>query len=213
MQLKRKESKKICRSRFIVIGSLLILFGICLISFDILSNKNLDILEEQAIIEYYNQEEIIHNEDLKVDDSIITVKENKKSKIEYIGILSIPKINLKRGLVDPNSYLNNVQYNIQILNNSDMPDVLYGNVIIAGHSGSGRIAYFKNLDKLENNDEVIIDYKNKTYIYSVISKYEINKSGEVNIIRNRLESTLTLITCKHNTNKQIVVICNLKSEK
>lgn len=37
-----------------------------------------------------------------------------------------------------------------------MPDKENGNVILAGHSGSGRTAFFKNLYKLETDDEVSI---------------------------------------------------------
>ena len=39
--------------------------------------------------------------------------------------------------------------------------------------------------------------------------YDIEKTGTANIIRNKEKTTLTLITCRHNTNKQIVVICEL----
>ena len=91
------------------------------------------------------------------------MKEHKK--IEYIAVLKIPKINLERGLVDPNSYLNNVDYNIQILKNSAMPDQRFGNVMLAAHSGNARISYFRNLDKLDINDNVSISYKGKIYSY------------------------------------------------
>lgn len=39
---------------------------------------------------------------------------SKVTNYNYIAILEIPSINLKRGLVDPNSKYNNVNYNIQI---------------------------------------------------------------------------------------------------
>ena len=55
------------------------------------------------------------------------------------------KIGLEKGLASKGSYYNNVNRNILILNESDMPDKENGNVILAGHSGSGRTAFFKNL--------------------------------------------------------------------
>lgn len=210
MEQKRKESNKLNKSRFIVIGSLLVLFGIGLITFDLLSDISMDNLEDKAITEFYEQKEIIQENAQDISETKKDENKSKESsKIEYIGVLSIPKINLKRGLVDPNSSLNDIQYNVEFLNESSMPDELYGNVILAAHSGNARISYFKNLDKLDVNDEVIIDYKNNNYTYSVVKKYEIEKNGKTNIIRNRTENTLTLITCKHNTNKQIVVVCEL----
>lgn len=210
MGQKRKESNKLNKSRFIVIGSLLVLFGIGLITFDLLSDISMDNLEDKAITEFYKQKEIIQENTQDISETKKDENKSKESsKIEYIGVLSIPKINLKRGLVDPNSSLNDIQYNVEFLNESSMPDELYGNVILAAHSGNARISYFKNLDELDVNDEVIIDYKNNNYTYSVVKKYEIEKNGKTNIIRNRAENTLTLITCKHNTNKQIVVVCEL----
>ena len=86
-----------------------------------------------------------------------------------------------------------------------------GNVILAGHSGSGRTAYFKNLHKLQRDDEVSIFYNGVEYKYKVVNQYDIDKTGTANIVRNAEKSTLTLITCRKNTNKQIIYICELVS--
>ena len=200
----KKEKNK---SWLIITGSLILLSGIGLIAYDFYSNKELDKIEDNALVEFYDTEV----EDIEV---IIEEPEEKKevkeqTKIEYIAVLKIPKINLERGLVNPSSYLNNVNYNVQIINGSDMPDVNNGNLILAGHSGNARISYFRNLNKLDLNDTATIIYKNKTYNYKVVDKYEIEKTGEAEIIRDKNKNILTLITCKHNTNKQIVIICEL----
>ena len=49
----------------------------------------------------------------------------------------------------------------------------------------------------------------KEYIYKMVNSYEIEKNGYAHILRNAEKTTLTLITCKHNTNKQLIVICEL----
>lgn len=201
--LKERKSRK---NLFIIIGSLFIFTGITIILYPLINNKYIDIKEEKAIKEYYIEEVNITEE--SHESEIEEVK--PKKEIKYIGILKIPKINLERGLVDRNSYSNNVNYNIQILSNSSMPDEKNGNVILAAHSGNGRTAFFKNIDKLVINDEVIIDYKNKTYKYKIINIYDIEKTGKAKIIRNNNVNTLTLVTCRHNTNNQIIVICELK---
>jgi LPXTG-site transpeptidase (sortase) family protein len=90
-----------------------------------------------------------------------------------------------------------------------MPDQRYGNVMLAAHSGNARVSYFKNLNKLEMDDNVSISYKGKIYNYKVVNIYDIEKTGKAQIIRNKNVSTLTLVTCRHNTNKQIIVICEL----
>ena len=87
--------------------------------------------------------------------------------------LAIKKINLKQGLVSKNSYYNNVNRNIEIIKASSYPDKENGNVILAAHSGTSSISYFKNLYKLEINDEAKIYYKNKVYTYKVNNMNEM----------------------------------------
>ena len=194
------------KSWLIVIGSFLILFGIGLIGYDYYSNKVIDNQEDLAIEEFYQEEETkVLVEEIKEEPK----EEKKEEKINYIAVLKIPKIKLVRGLVDRNSYQNNIKYNVQILKDSSMPDEEKGNVILAAHSGNARISYFKNLDKLTIGDDVSIEYKAVIYNYKVVDIYLIDKTGTAEIVRNKDKNTLTLITCKHNTNKQIVVIAEL----
>lgn len=204
-----EKSKRKNKSWFIIIGSLLFLAGISLVSYDHFSNKQLDTKEKQALEEFYNIEEDTEGDNTEEPQKQEEVKE--QVKVNYIAVLKIPKINLERGLVDPNSYLNNVKYNLQWIDGSSMPDQENGNVIIAGHSGSARISYFRKLDKLAIGDEAFIDYKGKVYNYKIVDIYDIDKTGTAEIIREKNKSTLTLITCRHNTKKQIVVICELES--
>lgn len=207
MQRKKENNKK---SWLVIIGFFSIFLGLGLIAYHFISNKQITNVEDDAIKQFYIHEEEI----IDIDDStnnLIEEKEvNEQNKIEYIAVLKIPKINLVRGLVDPNSYLNDINYNVQILKNSSMPDQENGNLILASHSGNARISYFKNLDKLSLGDMVSIDYKGKAYNYKVVNIYDIEKNGIAKIIRDTNKTTLTLITCRHNTQKQIVIICELK---
>jgi len=197
------------KSWLAIIGSFIFLTGIGLISYDIYSNHKVEEDEKNAIEDFY----VIHEEKEVIEEVEVKEEEKKpetKKKVEYIAILKIPKINLERGLVDPNSYLNDVKYNVEILDESSMPDEIGGNVILASHSGTARISYFKNLHKLVIGDSISINYKSKIYNYKVVDIYEIDKTGTAEIIRNKNKSTLTLITCKHNSNKQIVVIAEIQ---
>ena len=133
-KIKRKN-----KSWLIIIGSLIFLSGIGLITYDYLSNKKIDEKETELLEEFYEIEEEI--ESIEEPQEVEEVKE--QVKVNYIAVLKIPKIGLERGLVDPTSYLNNVNYNLEWLDGSSMPDEVNGNVIIAGHSGSARISYFR----------------------------------------------------------------------
>lgn len=222
MLLKRKENKKTKvnkfnikdkRSQLIIVGSLLIIGGLSLVGGKYLYNYLQNRQEDNMIQDFYEVQEQIDdtNEDTPTESN--EVQEEKKeisvSNEEYIAVIKIPKIGLEKGLFKKGSYNNNVNKNIQILDDSSYPDEENGNFILAGHSGSGRVAYFKNLHKLERDDQVSVFYNGVEYKYKVVNMYDIEKTGTANIIRNANKSTLTLVTCRHNTNKQIIIICEL----
>ena len=196
-KIKRKN-----KSWLIIIGSLIFLSGVGLITYDYLSNSKVDKKETELLEEFYEIEEEIES----IEEPQVVEEVKEQIKVNYIAVLKIPKIGLERGLVDPNNYLNNVNYNLEWLDGSSMPDEENGNVIIAGHSGSARISYFRKLDRLEIGDEASIIYNGKTYNYKVVDIYDIEKTGKAEIVKEKNTTTLTLITCRHNTNRQIVVI-------
>ena len=211
--LKRKENKnnsKGRKSQLIIVGSLLILIGISAVGGKYLYNYLLDKAEDIKIEEFYEIQEEITDEVIPEE---IPTEEKKgtttQDNTNYVAVIKIPKIGLEKGLCEKGSSCNNVNKNIQILKESTYPDIANGNFILAGHSGNGRVSYFKNLNKLAQDDEISIFYQGKEYKYKVVNMYDIEKTGTANIIRNKEKTTLTLITCRHNTNKQIVVICEL----
>lgn len=201
--------KKIKLNRYIVIGITIILLSIIGGNYKLLLNY-FDNKQDEKLIQEFYQEDLSEDETTEEVVTEEAVEEKKETqKVNYIAVLKINKINLVRGLVDESSYLNNVRYNIQIIKGSNMPDVVGGNLILAAHSGNARVSYFRNLNKLKIGDEASVDYKDKTYKYKVVNIYDVNKNGKVEIKRNLSKTTLTLITCRHNTDKQIVTILEL----
>ena len=125
----------------------------------------------------------------------------------YIGKLEIPKIGFSRGFVDKTSKDNNVDKNITVIKESTMPDVKGGNLIIAGHSGTGPLAFFNELYRLEKNDRVYVYYNNTKYVYKIVNIYKQNKTGKIKIYRDKSKTTLTLVTCTNNNkNTQTIYI-------
>ena len=137
------------------------------------------------------------------------VLKNEVLEDDYLGIISIPKIGLRKKIYDIGSYRNDVDRNIEVLDSSKMPDVMGGNFILAAHNGNTSLGYFRDLHKLKVGDEVTIDYKNKNYVYEVSKIYDVLKTGEVAIKRDKSQSTITLITCLGN-DRQLVVIGYLR---
>ena len=209
--IKKEKNKKKFKSQFLVIGSLSILVGISIIGYHIYSDYRLKNIEDNNIQEFFNEEQ---NEEI-IQEEVFVEVENKKvdeTNYDYIAVLEIPKINLKRGL-SQDKYYNNVNRNVEILKGSTMPNISKGNFILAGHSGSGRVAYFRNLNKLTIGDISYIYYGGIKYTYKVNNIYDIEKTGTATITRDLNKTTLTMITCRHNTNKQIVIISELINQE
>lgn len=209
MGIKKNANKMKCQYK--IFGISFIIIGILLIGVYQYRISRENKLDDEAVDMYFEkQQEAL--EDI-TNDEIIEEKEESKESSEplynYIGVLEIPSINFKRGFLDINDKNNTVSKNIQVLNGSEYPDVVNGNFMIAGHSGSGRIAFFKNLYKLSNGDESYIYYKNKKYIYKMIESYEVQKTGIVPIKNYSNKTILTLITCSQDEEKQIVFINEL----
>lgn len=160
----------------------------------------------------------VNNENYEVNSYLNNYNEdvgyinNNINKEEYLGILEIKKIKLRKGFYKLNSNLNNVDKNIMIVSSSNMPDVNKGNLILASHSGNSSVSYFRYLDKLDMEDIASIYYLGKKYDYKLINYYDVDKNGSVQIIKNNDINTLTLITCKKNTDKQTVFIFELNKE-
>ena len=205
---KNKKSKR--KSWLIVIGSLIIFLGIFDVSLMFIKPAVKQEQEENALKDFYIKEEQKIDKNDKTTSEEVKEVSKPKVKYDYIAVLKIPKINLEKGLVAKDSKYNNINYGVEILKESDSPDVVNGNVILAAHSGTANISYFKNLDKINVGDEAIIYYQGKTYKYVFSKIYDIEKTGKAVIKRDNNTSTLTLVTCRHNTNKQIVLIANLQ---
>lgn len=146
---------------------------------------------------------------LKVNNNVLTYEKHDSYDSDYLANIRIPKINIDRKLYNVGSKNNTVDKNIEVLKESDMPDKVNGNFILAAHNGQASIAYFHNLHKLEINDEVLVDYNNNVYKYIVSDIYDVPKTGKVAIKRDKNKTSITMITCKDD-DKQLVVIGYLK---
>ena len=132
---------------------------------------------------------------------------NKKNIISnYIAVLEIPKIGLRKGLFSSDSINNNVNRNITILN-SQMPNEEHSTFILASHSGTSSVSFFNRLNKLRYGDKVYVYYKGIKYKYMIFDYYEEKKTGSIFIKGNSDKKAIVLTTCKpFGFNKQLVYI-------
>jgi len=222
MFLKRtRKNKNIDKKEQLIklVASFIFLIGSFMYIGRIAYNYYIELRDYNKAQEFLNigKEEI---EEIKVDIDEEEIKEQPKqeekktSNYNYIGVLEIPKINIKRGFLNIKDKGNNVNKNLQVIKGSDMPNVKNGNLIIAAHSGNSYISYFKNLHKLSSDDVAYVYFNNIKYTYKVAGKYDAEKNGKVTIHRDNKKNTLTLITCSQtDKTKQIVYILELESEE
>ena len=196
---KRKENKII-----ILIGLLLIASSIMFFVYDIYKNTKKEVKEVKMVENFFEEEP---QEEVKEEVKEEETNNSSSPSYNYIAILEIPSINLKRGIVDFNSKYNSVKYNIQIIEHTQMPNVENSNLILAGHNGTSSVSFFKDLYKLKEDSLIYLYYDGYKYIYKLNNYYDTDKDGKVEIIRNRYKTTITLITCKKGTkDKQTVFI-------
>ncbi len=135
---------------------------------------------------------------------------NTKIEEEYYAILEIPKLNLKRGIYNYESKLNNVDKNITLLAPTKIKKVEKDIIVLAAHSGSSKISFFHNLDNLNLYDSIYFYYAGWKYEFKVMAKYEIAKDGTLEITKE--EPLLYLTTCSEQSkSKQLVIESKLES--
>ena len=205
----------------IVFGVSLIIIGFIFLSSNYLNEKRDIAYQYMNNLLLENREIVELKEEVGIVETTSSLEEQEKEQQEkeehvdpylkyYVGTLEIPKINLSKGFTEINSKYNTVNKNIQVVESSTYPDVDKGNFIIAAHSGTSYLAYFKNLYKLELGDMAFVNYKGKKYSYKIVNIYEQDKTGQIAIYRDANKTTMTLVTCtKDSKTKQTIYILEL----
>ena len=196
-----------------MLGSLLIFVGVLALSWDYLVRMKDQIYSDMkiAIMDTLNNDlntQVVT--DVPVADNVTGDSQEEYYEIDYsqyLGVLEIPKIGLKRGFYGVGSRYNNIQYNVTMVEGSTLPDVPNGNLILMAHSGDAYISYFAFLYRLGIGDKAYVTYNGVQYPYEIVNIYEVPKNGIVRILRNYEKTSLTLVTCtKNNDSSQTVYI-------
>lgn len=135
---------------------------------------------------------------------------NRLGGKKVIGVIQIPKIELIYAIVEG---ADAAEIGVAI-GHMDGTAKLgeIGNCALAGHRGGYSGPYFKNLDKLELGDEVVItDTDHKVYTYKV-TETMIVEPEEVWVVEDTGEGVamLTLVTCENSGEQRLIVRCVVK---
>ena len=185
--------------RFLVISSIFLL----VLFIFIFNDKNDDI--------------IISRDKLEVDIfNFINILDYKFISGSYIDDVTddevlleiyIPRINLRKFVYNIDSSKNFVDYNVELLRESNLNKNLY---FLASHSGGGSGSFFDNLVFLKKGDNIWINIDNNSLEYIVDDIFYIDKTGYFNVKYGSSGNRLFLITCSlEYVTKQLVVEAKL----
>ena len=150
--------------------------------------KKLEIEENESVVDKNNSDELLKNQ-------------------QVIGIINIPAIDIEFPIVEGSN-----RANIAVaIGHMKGTSVLggEGNCVLAGHHGGIYGVFFKNLEKLKKNDNVVLtDEYGTSYTYKVSKSFKV-KPTDVYVTDNLEGYNLTLITCQDNGKNRLVVRCIL----
>ncbi len=188
------------------IGFILIIVGISLFVFYFVYNVSLNKKYEDDMNDYIDEtSQIVDEEEESIIEEPQEEKKETTSNITYTAVLEIPKINLKRGVVNNTKNFRSINYAISVDNSSKYPDE-NGNFILYSHSGNSSIAFFNKLYKVDKDDDIYVYYNGIKYHYKVVKKYDIEKTGKAKVISSKSDKYITLITCNQSRNGYQIVI-------
>ena len=182
---------------------LVLFLGMTLCSSSLVYNNQKNISENTVVKEEKAQQVMETKDDIiihKKVENVIDILE------EPIMKLVIPKLNISNNIYEKNSNENNIDKNVVIMNESTLPSDAFGNIILGGHSGTGKYAYFKDFDKLELNDLIYLHYNNKEYKYKIINIHKDIKDGKITVTTVQNRSLITLFTCNPNDKKTYLIV-------
>lgn len=133
---------------------------------------------------------------------------------DLLGRVEIPKIKVSENIYSMDSSKNQVDQHVSILKGSILPYQDSNSIIfLAAHSGSGKVAYFKDLNQLKLGDFVYFYYQKVQYTYQVTKMFELKKDGDIELTKSSNQQ-LVLTTCSPtNQDKQLVVDTMLIQKK
>lgn len=175
--------------KFKIVGAILIALGIVLIivaisiKFFVKNKQNNMLVKYEDKIKYYKNPN--NNKNLKKDT-------NSDDNSEGIGILIIPKIDLKV-VIGEGADLETLKYAVGHFKGTALPGQI-GNFCVAGHRSYVFGEYFNRLNELKAGDEVIIKTVRGEFKYKVYNT-EVVLPSQVEVLNQSKEATMTLITC------------------
>lgn len=193
--------------KFKIVGGILIAAGIIVISSAIGMRLWADHKEKAMINDF---QRTIAQEDKKSNADTSTDAQPPADSEGAIGIITIPKINLKVA-VGEGVDLGTLKYAVGHFKGTAMPGQK-GNFCVAGHRSYTYSEYFNRLGEIKNGDIINVQAKSGTYTYKVYN-ISVVTPDHVEVLNPTSDATMTLVTCTPIRIATHRLIINAKLEK
>ena len=175
--------------KFKIVGGILIAAGIIVIS-SAIGMRLWAAHKEKAMINDFQR--TIAQEDNKPNADSSTDAQPPADAEGAIGIITIPKINLKVA-VGEGVDLSTLKYAVGHFKGTAMPGQK-GNFCVAGHRSYTYSEYFNRLGEIKNGDIINVQAKSGTYTYKVYN-ISVVTPDHVEVLNPTSDATMTLVTC------------------
>lgn len=192
-----------------IIGLILLLTGLSLISFAYYARWDTKQANEKAIHQFEQQLQEMKNTpspEKKTKQPSTNSKKEKQPEVtltsDAIGILSIPKIDLKV-IIKEGTDMRTLRYAVGHFTETPYPweD---GNFAIAGHRQYTYGEFFNRIDELEIGDTLSVQTFHGTFQYT-ITDMQVIEPTKVDVIEEQDEDGMTIITCINGGTKRIAL--------
>lgn len=171
------------------IGIIFIIIGLAVIGTALYMRYSAERVQRAMVNSF---EHTLEEVDKNVEDSSPAIKPPTEDINAAIGIMKIPKIDLKVAIgegVDNNT----LKYAVGHFKGTAMAGEK-GNFCVAGHRSYTYSEYFNRLDELKEGDDIIVQTKKGEFTYKIYEK-KVVEPTEVSVLNATKDATITLVTC------------------
>lgn len=169
-----------------VIGVLLLLFGVTLASYDYLTRYFQRMALQQELSEFLNAPSITEETDFD--------KPTEGTDASRWGTIRIDKLSVNHIIAKTKDWSLLNRYVVAWESSPNPPE--NGNFAIAGHNGNCASCVFRDFDKLEIGDEVVLTRNQVSYTYKITSNTIVEATDTSVLDHTPDQATITLVTCK-----------------
>ena len=170
-----------------IIALIITLFGIIC---GLLVSKDKNISSSNSNYEENITNEIKINTDEELLNVTYEIDNNSENENNSIGILEIPKINMKGYISEGSSSAVLKNY----IGHIEDTDWINGNIGLAAHNRGNKFSYCARINELEKGDEIKLNTNEIEKNYSVILK-EVIEETNWDYLKSTKDNRVTLITC------------------